>query len=136
AEEARAVLLRAHQDRLHGPARRVRSAEVRGGLAQRPRDRVADLVRHLRAAGRVEEHEAAAERGEARADGVDVEKRGAHGRETVPVPSDAVGTLQSVESHEDTTRGDELQRIYWATLAEIEALLRPPAEDDAPPLAA
>jgi hypothetical protein len=41
-----------------------------------------------------------------------------------------------VESREETTRAEELERIYWATLAEIAALVRPPADDDAPPLAA
>ena len=44
------------------------------GLAQRARDRVADLVGHLRAAGRVEKDEAAvAQRREASAHGLDVE---------------------------------------------------------------
>ncbi len=63
-------------DRLDALARLVRRAVVRARLAQRARDRVADLVRHLRAAGRVEEGEAAVlERGEARTDALATSNR-------------------------------------------------------------
>ncbi len=79
AEEAARVGLRAGEDRLHRPAGRVRGAEVPGGLAQRPGDRLADLVRHLRAAGRVEEGEPGAEGGEARPRRLDVEDGRRHG---------------------------------------------------------
>ena len=73
-EEAAGVLARRGEDPLHALARLVVRADVRARLAQRARDRVADLVRHLRAAGRVEEDEAAvAQRGEAPADRLDVQ---------------------------------------------------------------
>ena len=73
-EEAAGVDARLVVDRLDALARRVRSAVVRARLAQRARDRVADLVGHLRAAGRVEEDESAVlQRGEPGADGVHVE---------------------------------------------------------------
>ena len=68
------VLAGGREDLLDALARLVGRADVGARVAQRPRDRVADLVRHLRAAGRVEEDEAAvAQRGEARPDGLDVE---------------------------------------------------------------
>ena len=74
AEEAGGVLARRGEDPLHALARLVVRADVRARVAQRPRDRVADLVRHLRAAGRVEEDEAAvAQRREARPDCLDVQ---------------------------------------------------------------
>ena len=58
------------QDRLDGAARRVRRAEIARRLAQRVRDRLPDLVGHLRAAGRVEEREPGAERREPLARGL------------------------------------------------------------------
>ena len=62
------------EDPLDALARLVERADVRASLAQGARDRVADLVGHLRAAGRVEEDEAAVpQRGEARAHGLDVQ---------------------------------------------------------------
>ena len=74
AEEASGVLACRREDSLDPLARLVVRADVRARLAQRARDRVADLVRHLRAAGRVEEDEAAvAQRGEAGADRLDVQ---------------------------------------------------------------
>ena len=74
AEEAGGVLARRREDPLDTFARLVVRADVGARLAQRPRDRVADLVRHLRAAGRVEEDEAAvAQRREAGSDGLDVQ---------------------------------------------------------------
>ena len=74
AEEAGGVLARGREDLLDALARLVGRADVRARLAQRARDRVADLVRHLRAARRVEEDEAAvAQRREAGADGFDVQ---------------------------------------------------------------
>jgi hypothetical protein len=66
-------------DQLHRPdARLVRRADVRVVLAQVARDRVDHLVRALRPAGAVEEGQLAVERGEAGADGVDVQQRRAH----------------------------------------------------------
>ena len=52
------------EDLLDAEAGRVAGAEVGARLAQRPRDRVADLVGHLRAAGGVQERETALQRGE------------------------------------------------------------------------
>ena len=60
---------RALEDRADAVARLVRRADVRARLAQRARDRLADLVGDLRAAGRVEEDEVALQRGEPAADG-------------------------------------------------------------------
>ena len=63
-EEPARVRPRGRQDPLDALARLVVRADVRRRLAQRARDRVADLVRNLRAAGRVEEHEVALQRRE------------------------------------------------------------------------
>ena len=71
AEEPRGLALGLLEDRLDPEAGGVARAEVRAGLAQRPRDRVADLVWDLRSAGRVEEREPLLERGEAPANGID-----------------------------------------------------------------
>ena len=74
AEEAGAVLARRREDLLDPLARLVVRADVRARLAQRAGDRVAYLVRHLRAARRVEEDEpAVTQRGEASADRIDVQ---------------------------------------------------------------
>ena len=74
AEEAGRVLARRGEDPLDALARLVARADVRTRLAQRARDRVADLVRHLRAAGRVEEDETAVmQRREAGTDRLDVQ---------------------------------------------------------------
>ena len=73
-EEAGGVVARRREDSLDAVARLVERADVRRGFTQGARDRVADLVRHLRAARRVEEDEAAvAQRGEARSNGFDVQ---------------------------------------------------------------
>src|SRR5580765_2066635 len=70
AEEAGRVLARGCEEPLDALAPLVGPPAVRARLAQRPRDRVAALVRHLRTAGRVEEDEAAVtQRREAGADG-------------------------------------------------------------------
>ena len=73
AEETPRVGACAVQDQLDATAGLVGRAEVRRRLAQRARDRVAHLVRHLRSAGRVEEDEVALERREAAAHRLDVE---------------------------------------------------------------
>ena len=66
-------------DQLHrADARLVRRADVRVVLAQIPGDRVDHLVRALRPAGPVEEGEPAVERGEPRANGLDVQQGRAH----------------------------------------------------------
>jgi hypothetical protein len=70
-EEATASA-RAVQDLPDAAAGLIRRAEIRRRLAQRAGDRLADLVRDLRAAGRVEEHEAALQRGEAAPHRLDV----------------------------------------------------------------
>ena len=72
-EEAAGVRTRGRQDPLDALARLVVRADVRRRLAQRARDRVADLVGNLRAAGRVEEDEVALQRREAAAHRLDVE---------------------------------------------------------------
>ena len=64
-EEAAGVGARAVDDLLDPATGLVRRAEVAARVAQRVRDRLADLVRHLRAARCVEEGEASAQRGEA-----------------------------------------------------------------------
>jgi hypothetical protein len=74
AEEPRRVALGVGEDLPHAPARRVARAEVGARLAQRPRDRVADLVGHLGAARGVEERETLQGR-EAVPDGGDVDAR-------------------------------------------------------------
>ncbi len=74
AEEAGSVLACRREDSLHALARLVVGSDVRARVAQRAGDRVADLVGHLRSAGRVEEDEAVvAQRGEAGPDGFDVQ---------------------------------------------------------------
>ena len=81
AEERGAGPARLVDERLGHPARLVGPADVGVRLAQVPRDRVDHLVRHLRAARPVEEDERPVERREAAADGGDVERDGAHGRD-------------------------------------------------------
>ena len=78
AEERRGLLVRQLDELGRPPARLVRRADVRVVLAQVARDRVDDLVGALRSSRAVEERESAVERGETRADGGDVERRGAH----------------------------------------------------------
>ena len=78
AEEPRRILLGAFEDRFDRPARGVWSAKVAGRIAQRTRDRVADLVGHLRPARRIEEREAEAESREARPRSLDVEDADRH----------------------------------------------------------
>ena len=64
---------RASQHALDALARLVVRADVRRRLAQRAGDRVADLVRNLRAAGSVEEDEVALQRREPAPNRLDVE---------------------------------------------------------------
>ena len=78
AEERAGALVRQVDELGRSDARLVRRADVGVVLAQVARDRVDDLVRALRPSRPVEEREAAVERGEARADGGDVESGGAH----------------------------------------------------------
>jgi hypothetical protein len=73
AQEAARVGASAVQDLFDAATGLVRRAEVRRRLAQRARDRLADLVGHLRSTGRVEEDEVALERREAAAHRLDVE---------------------------------------------------------------
>ena len=78
AEEGRGPLVGEVDERRRSLGRPVRRADVRVVVAQVGGDRVDHLVRALRAARAVEEREPAVERREARADGGDVEQRGAH----------------------------------------------------------
>jgi hypothetical protein len=41
------------------------------------------------------------------------------------VPSDPVGTLLRVEAHEEHPRSEDLERIYWQMVVELEELLGP-----------
>ena len=90
AEERRGRKARLREQRLGSAARAESAAEVRVRLAQVVRDRVDHRVGHLCPSGPVEERGRPAERGEARADGVDVEGDGAH-------PPDATGLAYSRE---------------------------------------
>ena len=73
AEEAAGVLPRGREDPLDALARLVVRADVGRRVAQRRRDRLADLVRNLRAARRVEEDEVVLEGREPPPDCRDVE---------------------------------------------------------------
>jgi hypothetical protein len=74
AEEAGSLSFGLLDDLLDAEARRVAGAEVRARLAQRPRDRFADLVWDLRATRRVEEGEGAPQRREAAANSTGVNR--------------------------------------------------------------
>jgi hypothetical protein len=78
AQERRRALVRLGDERVRAPRRLVGRADVRVVRPQVVGDRVDHLVGALGPAGPVEEREPAIERGEPRADGVDVEDRGAH----------------------------------------------------------
>ena len=73
AEEPGRLVLGLLEDLPDADAGGVARAQVRAGLAQRSRDRVAHFVRHLRAAGSVEEREPLPQRRETGPDGRDVE---------------------------------------------------------------
>jgi hypothetical protein len=78
AEEVAAGPARLVHERLRATARRVRAADVRVRGAQVVRDRLDHLVRHLRAAGPVEEDELVLERREPRPHRCHVESHRAH----------------------------------------------------------
>jgi hypothetical protein len=75
AEEPGRLVLGLLEDLPDPDAGGVACAQVRAGLPQRPRDRVAHLVGDLGAAGGVEEGESLPQRGEAGPDGRDVHPR-------------------------------------------------------------
>jgi len=75
AEEPGRLGLGFLEDLADADAGGVARAQVGARLAEGQRDRVADLIGHLRAAGSVEEREALPERGETVPDRVDVEAR-------------------------------------------------------------
>ena len=78
AKERRRRQAGLRHERVAAAARAERPAEIRVRLAQVARDRVDDRVGDLRAPGPVEERGGPAQRGEARANGVDVEGERAH----------------------------------------------------------
>ena len=83
AEECRRRQARLRDERVAAPAVAERAAEVRVRLPEVAGDRVDHRVGALRSAGGVEEGSRRAERREAGASGVDVERGGGHGR-TLP----------------------------------------------------
>ena len=97
AEEARCVAFRALEDRLDRASGRIRRSQVSRRLAQRVRDRLPDLVGHLRAARRVEEREAVLQRREPPADRVDV-----HGCSPTRIRLSTAGSMLPPETMQTT----------------------------------